>query len=187
MIQISGSITRTFILPSPPEPALLFFNDITRVIDFIPHITLIHTYSDDHIRTMYESQELGSYTIRIYSDLAIERKWDEATLEVYSAEIPTAVPIEPTATMRDTTGSGLFAIHVQLFDLDDQTRIEFTTRLQAKLMRPKGMRLMPKRVINRIAQGITENRTREIADGFIKNTIENFTEWIVQNQKQIKT
>ena len=186
MIQISGSITRTFILSSPPEPALLFFDDIIRVIDFIPHITLIHCYSNDQIRTMYESEELGSYTIRIYSDLAIDRRWDEGILEVYSAQIATAVPIEPTATMRDTTGSGLFAIQVQLFDLGEQTRIEFTTKLQANLIRPKGMRVMPKRVVNRIAQSITETRTREIADGFIKNAIENYDNWLMQNQKHLK-
>ena len=185
MITISGSITRTFILPSPPTPALIFFNDITRVIDLIPHISLVHTYSRDEIRTLYESQELGSYTIRIYSDLAIERKWDEKILEVYSAKITTAVPVEPSATMRETTGYGIFSILVQLFDLGDQTRIEFTNKLQAQLIRPKGMGLMPKRVINRIAQGIAENRNKEIADGFIKNALETYAEWLAQNQENI--
>lgn len=185
MIAISGTITRTFILPSPPAPALIFFNDINRVIDLIPHITLVHTYSRDEIRALYESQELGSYTIRIYSDLAIERRWDENILEVYSAKIPTAVPIEPSATMRETTGYGIFTIQVQLYDLGDQTRIEFTNKLQAQLLSPKGMSLMPKRVISRIAQGITENRNKEIADGFIKNAIESYTQWLVLNEENI--
>ncbi len=185
MIAISGTITRTFILPSPPAPALIFFNDINRVIDLIPHITLVHTYSRDEIRALYESQELGSYTIRIYSDLAIERRWEENILEVYSAKIPTAVPIEPSTTMRETTGYGIFAIQVQLYDLGDQTRIEFTNKLQAQLLSPKGMSLMPKRVINRIAQGITENRNKEIADGFIKNAIESYSEWLVLNEKNL--
>jgi hypothetical protein len=185
MIAISGTITRTFILPSPPAPALVFFNDINRVIDLIPHITLVHTYSRDEIRALYESQELGSYTIRIYSDLVIERRWDENMLEVYTAKISTAVPIEPTATMRETTGYGIFAIQVQLFDLGNQTRIEFTNKLQAQLIRPKGMSLMPKRVVTRIAQGITENRNKEIADGFIKNAIESFNEWLVLKQENI--
>ena len=185
MINITGSITRTFILPSPPAPTLLFFNDIHRVIDFIPNITLIETYSENKIRVCYESQELGSYTIRIYADLTFDYNWDDYVLHVHTIKIPTAVPVEQIATMRETTGQGLFEIEVNLFDLDGQTRIEFTNRLQAKLLRPKGMRLMPKRVINRIAQGITENRNREIADGFIKNAIENYTDWLAQKQLNI--
>ncbi len=187
MIEITGSITRTFILPSEPAPALTFFDDITRVIEFTPNISLVHAYSQDQIRTLYESEELGTYKIRIYSDLQIDRNWNDHVLDVYSVKIPAAVPIEPEATNRTTTGFGTFSIQVKLFDLGDQTRIEFTNRLQAKLLRPTGMRLMPKRVVNRIAKGIAESRNRDIADGFIKNAIENYTEWLNQNQYQIQS
>ena len=186
MINITGSITRTFILPSEPAPVLIFFDDIARVLEFVPHITLVHTYSPNQLRTLYESEELGTYKIRIYSDLQIERNWDEYILDIYSAKIETAVPIEPEANMRETTGYGLFSIQVKLFDLGDQTRIEFTNKLHAELIRPKGMRLMPKRVVNRIAKGIAESRNREIADGFIENAIANYTAWLKENQFEIQ-
>ncbi len=183
MIKINGAMTRTFILPSDPAPVLLFFDDIARVINFIPKVTLIHTYQENQIRTLYESVELGTYTIRMISDLQIDRRWDEYVLDVYSAEIATAVPVEPVATMRQTTGPALFSIQVQLFDLGGQTRIEFSNRIQAELIRPKGMRLMPQRVVNRIAKGIAESRNREIADGFIKNALESYDQWLKENQK----
>jgi hypothetical protein len=79
--------------------------------------------------------------------------------------------------MRHTTGNGLFAIDTQFFDLGSQTRIEYAIRLHAELERPLGMRLMPKRVVNRIAQSITDERVREIADGFIKQSVAAFPEW----------
>ncbi len=186
MINITGSITRTFILPSEPAPALTFFDDITRVIEFIPNISLVHTYSQDQIRTLYESEELGTYKIRIYSDLQIERNWDDFVLDVYSVKIPEAVPVEPVANMRETTGFGLFSIQVKLFDLGDQTRIEFKNQLQAELIRPKGMRLMPKRVVNRIAKGIAESRNRDIADGFIENALTHYNDWLKENQLKLQ-
>lgn len=71
----------------------------------------------------------------------------------------------------------MFAIETQFFDLGPQTRIEYTIRLKAELERPLGMRLMPKRVVNRIAQSITDGRVREIADGFIKESMDAFPAW----------
>jgi hypothetical protein len=98
-------------------------------------------------------------------------------LHVYPVKIETAAPVEPETSIRHSTGSGLFAIDTQFFDLGRQTRIEYIIRLQAELERPLGMRLMPKRVVKRIAQSITDERVREIADGFIKQSVAAFPEW----------
>lgn len=174
MIHISGSIQRAFIFPAAVSETLTFFSELIRVAQFMPHITLVHTYAPNQIRVMYESIELGSYTIRIFTDLEGQIDRQTQTISVYPVKIPTAVPIQTEATLRETIGYGLYAIQAQLFDLGEQTRIESTLRLQASLEQPRSMGLMPKRVVNRIAQGITDHRLREMADGFIKTALDTY-------------
>ncbi len=177
MINITGSIKRAFVFPATPKIALTYYGDLSRVTAFLPHISLVHTYAPDQIRILYETLELGAYTIQIYSDLESSVDWDKMLLHVYPVKIETAAPIQPETSMRHSTGSGLFAIDTQFFDLGSQTRIEYAIRLKAELAQPLGMRLMPKRIVKRIAQSITDERIREIADGFIKQSIEAFPEW----------
>lgn len=177
MIDLTGSITRAFIFPAIPKVALTYYSDLSRVAEFLPHITLIHTYSHNQIRMLYETVELGAYSIQIYSDLESSVDWEKMLLHVYPVKIETAVPVQSETSMRHSTGSGLFAIDTQFFDLGSQTRIEYSIRLKAELERPLGMRLMPKRVVKRIAQSITDERVREIADGFIKKSVDAFPEW----------
>lgn len=177
MINITGSIKRAFVFPAIPKIALTYYSDLSRVAEFLPHISLVHAYSQNQIRMLYETVELGTYTIQIYSDLESSVDWKKSLLQVYPVKIETAAPVQPETSIRHTTGSGLFAIDTQFFDLGNQTRIEYAISLQAELERPLGMRLMPKRVVKRIAQSITDERVREIADGFIKQSIEAFPEW----------
>jgi hypothetical protein len=182
MIKISGSIHRSFIFPAPPSVTLAYFSEITQVARFMPHISLVHIYAPNQIRAMYETVELGAYTIRILTDLEGKIDGQAQTISVYPVQIATAVPIQPEATLRETIGHGLFAIEAQLFDLQEQTRLEATLRLQAELERPHSLSLMPGRVVNHIAQGITDQRIREMADGFIRAAIEAFPEWQASQQ-----
>ena len=182
MIDITGSITRSFVFPATPKVALAYYSDLSRVTNFLPHITLDHAYSSNQVRVLYETIELGTYTIRIYSDLESRVDWDQLTLSVYPVEIESATPIRAETSVRQTTGRGLFAIDTQFYDLGSQTRIEYTIRLRAELARPLGMRLMPKRVVNRIAKSITDGRIREIADGFIKASVDAFPQWQSSNE-----
>jgi hypothetical protein len=182
MINLTGSINRAFIFPALPKAALTYYSDISRVAAFLPHIHLVHAYNHHQIRMLYETVELGTYTIQIYSDLECSVDWDNMLLKVYPVKIETAAPIKPETSLRHSTGTGLFGIDTQFYDLGEQTRIEYTIRLKAELERPLGMRLMPKRVVSRIAQGITDGRVREIADGFIKKSMDAFPEWQTNNQ-----
>lgn len=177
MINITGSIKRAFVFPAIPKVALTYYSDLSRVTEFLPHISLVHTYARNQIRMLYETVELGAYTIQIYSDLESSVDWEKMVLHVYPVKIETATPVQPDTSMRHSTGNGLFAIDTQFFDLGNQTRIEYVIRLKAELERPLGMRLMPKRVVKRIAQSITDERVREIADGFIKQSVAAFPEW----------
>ena len=182
MINIIGSIKRAFVFPATTKVALTYYSDLSRVAEFLPHITLVHAYTTNQIRMLYETVELGAYTIQIYSDLESHVDWQAMVLNVYPVKIETAPPIQSETTMRQATGSGLFSIDTQFFDLGSQTRVEYTIRLKAELERPLGMRLMPKRVVSRIAQSITDERVKEIADGFIKSSIEAFPAWIASEQ-----
>ena len=177
MINITGSIKRAFVFPAIPKVALTYYSDLSRVAEFLPHISLVHAYNQNQIRMLYATVELGAYTIQIYSDLESSVDCEKKLLQVYPVKIETAAPIEPETSARHSTGSGLFAIDTQFFDLGSQTRLEYTIRLKAELERPLGMRLMPKRVVKRIAQSITDERVREIADGFIKKSVEAFPAW----------
>jgi hypothetical protein len=181
MIQITGSIKRAFIFPAVPKITLSYYSELSRIVQHLPHITLVHAYTPRQIRVLYETVELGSYSIRIYADLESQTDWDNGFLHVNPVEIETAVPVRPEVTMRQSTGHGYFAIDSQFFDLGEQTRIESVIKLHAQLQRPLGMKLMPKRVVNRIARGITDGRIREIADGFIKQSIDAFPEWLTHN------
>lgn len=176
MIKISGTINRTFIFPAPVQDTLTYFSEITQVALFMPHIQLVHEYTPNQIRVLYETVELGVYTFRIFSDLegSIDRK--NHTISVLPVRIPTAVPIQQSASSRETTGHGLFAIQAQLFDLQTQTRLEATLRLQASLERPRAMSLMPNRVVNRLAQSITDHRIKEMSDGFIRTAVDRFSQ-----------
>lgn len=181
-MNITGSIKRAFVFPAAPKVALTYYSDISRVAEFLPHISLVHVYTQNQIRMLYETVELGAYTIQIYSDLESKVDWQEMFLNVYPVKIESAPPVRPETTMRQATGSGLFAIETYFFDLGSQTRVEYTIRLKAELERPLGMRLMPKRVVNRITQSITDERVKEIADGFIKSSIEAFPKWEATQQ-----
>ncbi|WP_420629990.1 hypothetical protein [Candidatus Leptofilum sp.] len=182
MINITGSIKRAFVFPAVPKVALTYYSDLRRVAEFLPHISLVHAYTPNQIRMLYETVELGAYTIQIYSDLECSVNWQEMILTVYPVNIREAPPIQAETSMRQATGSGLFAIETHFFDLGIQTRLEYTIRLKAELERPLGMRLMPKRVVKRIAQSITDERVKEIADGFIKRSIEAFPTWEAAQQ-----
>jgi len=182
MIKITGSIKRAFIFPAMPKVALTYYSDLSRIVEFLPHISLIHAYSPTQIRMLYETVELGVYTIQIYSDLESSVDWEQYLLHVVPVKIETAAPIKSEKSMRHTTGQGQFSIDAQFFDLGNQTRIEYTIHLKGELERPLGMRLMPRRVVNRIAKSVTSGRIREIADGFIKKSIAVFPEWQAQSQ-----
>ncbi|GJM42491.1 MAG: hypothetical protein DHS20C20_27730 [Ardenticatenaceae bacterium] len=186
MLNITGSIKRAFVFPAVPQTALTYYSDISRVTQFLPHISLVHTYANHQIRMLYETMELGVYTIQIYSDMESLVDWEKMVLQLYPVKLETADPIQAETSMRQTTGQGLFAIDTHFFDMGNQTRIEYAIRLKAELERPLGMRLMPKRVVNRLAQNITDGRIREIADGFIKKSTDAFPEWQANNQPMSK-
>jgi len=180
MMKLTGSIKRAFIFPADSTTALSYYSNLHHIIQFMPHINLVEAYDGHQIRVLYKTQELGSYTIRIYCDLQSTAVPDQLKLNL--EPLDTYPPVEAKASVNSTTGQGLFKLTAHFFDLEEQSRVEYEIELAANLPRPLGMRLMPRRVVNRIANNITESRIREIADGFIESTVDAFPAWLAESQ-----
>ena len=181
MIKVTGTIKRAFIFPSDAATAVTYYSELTRIAQFMPHINLVEVYSEQQIRVLYKTLELGSYTIRIFCDIQSEVNEENNTLHIKPLDINE--PVEAKATVSTTTGQGTYSLQAQFFDVDEnQCRVEYQIYLEGALRRPLGMRLMPRRVVNRIAKNITNSRMREIADGFIEASVDAFSEWAAENQ-----
>jgi hypothetical protein len=85
--------------------------------------------------------------------------------------------VESEATLNATTGYGYYASSAKLYPEDGGTGIDYHFQFQSKLQRPRGLRMVPKRVVDRIAQSISLGRVEEIAEGFMENAVEAFYDW----------
>ncbi|KAA3664051.1 MAG: hypothetical protein DWQ04_07655 [Chloroflexi bacterium] len=181
MIKVTGSIKRAFVFPADTNTALFYYSELERITQFMPHINPVEVYEPNQIRVLYKTLELGSYAIRIFCDLHSTVELDEQTLLLQP--LNKYQPVESKASINTTTGQGIFSLSAKFFELDEhQTRVEYEIILDANLPRPLGMRLMPRRVVNRIAKNITDSRIREIADGFIAASVAAFPEWAAENE-----
>jgi hypothetical protein len=181
MINVTGSIKRAFLFPADSSTALAYYGDLSRIATFLPHITLVKSYSHNQVRLHYKTVELGTYTISIFCDLQSIADKDESIL--YVKPLKTSAPAPAQATLNTTSGHGYFTSQTNFYTLGEQTRVEYSLQLQANLLRPLGLRLMPGRVVNRIVQSITDGRTHEIADGFIERSITAFPLWLANDHQ----
>lgn len=181
MLTITGTVERTFEFPGHPDVALLYYNNLERLAACLPHITLLHAYHQNHVSLKYQAEELQAYTITIFCDL--HSRIDPDTNHLLVKPVQPEKPVPAEATLSATQGQGLFAMESSFTLLDNgRTRINYTLQLQARLPRPRGMRLMPRRIVNRITEQITNGRILEIADGFIEKSIAAFPDWQAANQ-----
>ncbi len=179
MIKLNGTATRIFTFPSDAESALRFFSDLNRVAYYLPHIAVVEEYGANRMRVHYQSVELGAYTINIFAD--IESRVNDDELAIYIVPIEDTEETPTAATLNATTGHGRFTSVATFFDEGDgQTTIEYNLSIVATLPRPRGLRMMPGRVVNRIAQSISQGRVNEIADGFMATAIDAFPGWLAK-------
>lgn len=182
MITLDGTIQRKFFFPSDSQTTLTYFSDLDRVVFFLPHISIAETY-DDGIRIRFQTVELGAYTINVFCDLAIEATADTLRIRVFP--LPGTTPVETEATLNSTSGYGYFNSEALLVDEGEGTAIDFHFRFEAKLPRPRGLRMMPKRVVDRIAVGISQGRMEEMIEGFMASALDSFPEWVEANGAQV--
>lgn len=175
MITLNGTVQRIFHFPADPLTTLIYFSELSRVTLMLPHISLVETYSNDKVRIRYQTVELGAYTINIYCDLHCTCDVEKQTITI--EPLADCQPVELEATLNATTGYGYYASSATLFAEDGGTGIDYQFEFKSTLQRPRGLRMMPKRVVDRIAHSISLGRVEEIADGFMENALEAFGEW----------
>ena len=186
MITLNGTVHRQFYFPADPLTTMVYFSDLGRAIFHLPHITLVEPYNDNSVRIRYQTVEIGAYTINIYCDL-------ELTVDVTNKVIrvdPLAgcTPVEGDATLNATTGYGFYTSTARLTPAeDDGTNIDYRFQFQSKLERPRGLRMMPRRIVDRIAQSISLGRVGEIADGFMESAAEAFPDWLAKQKRSLTT
>ena len=175
MIKLNGTVQKEFSFPADPLTTFSFFSDLNRVVHYLPHIELVEVYGANQLRVLYSHVELGAYTISAVSDLVCTHDIDNLT--IFVKPLKDKPPVEGEATLNTTTGYGYFASAAYLAAEGDHTHIEFHLRIVANLPRPRGMRMMPGRVVNRIAGVMSDSRVSEIADGFMCNAAQAYAAW----------
>jgi hypothetical protein len=169
MIQIAGSCHRSFIFPAGLPTAYAFYNDLSTVLGWLDHISIVKRYSDSQFRMLYCSTELGLYHVNLYCDLRTQL--DQNRKAIYIRPFKQLQEVKKESAANSLFATGSFSSASLFYEEGNQTRIEYSLQLSASMPVPFGLRLMPKRVMNGIANSITEYRIYEIAEGFIQHSI----------------
>ena len=170
MINVAGSTSLTFDFPAELPIAFKYYSDFSRVLHYLPHISFVKVHSDDQYRMLYKTTELGIYRVKVFCDLQV--KSDRYTNTLSIAPLNSSVkPIRSRAGLYSLTGQGYYSSQTIFHAAGQQTKIDYSLKLHSDLPVPIGLRLMPETLINNIAGSITNWRTREIAEGFIENSI----------------
>lgn len=175
MLTLNGKIQRKFYFPADPSISLIYFSELSRVTFLLPHINVIETYSHDKVRIRYQTVELGAYTINIICDLLSTIDVEKMVIDI--GPLSGCKEVKSESTLNATLGYGYYVSHAKFFAEDGGTGIEYDFHFKSDLQRPRGLRMMPKRVVDRIAQSISMGRVEEIVEGFMQNALDAFDEW----------
>lgn len=179
MITLDGSIKRTFYFPADPQVTLEYLGNLSRIAAYLPHIQVVEAYSDSELRVHYQSIELGAYTINIFCDICSHCDFQSNALVIRPLEA--ADPISPAVTLNTTTGYGFYTSQSFFRAVDGGTEIDYALNFQARIPRPRGLRMMPGGIVNRIAKSISDGRVLEMADGFMQNAAAAFPDWLARS------
>jgi hypothetical protein len=178
MLKIAGSAKLTLTLPTTPDVAFIYFNDMQRVATFFKHISLLSSNEAEQThRLRYFTTELGAYDIEIFADVKVEALPAQGILRILPTEMEPAVT--PAASMSSTSGRGLYSSEGLFLPGAEEytTRIEYTLQMNAELPPPLGLRFMPGRITSKISQSITNKRLYEIADHVLAEATKHFDVW----------
>jgi hypothetical protein len=182
MIKIVGSARRTFIFPADLPTAYAYYSDVSRVLTYLPYISLVRAYAYDRFRMLYSTTELGIYHVRIFCDLRTTLNGGGGHV-IRISPLNGVAPVKSEAGINSITAPGYYSSVSVFHDAGDKTRIDYSITLQAKLPTPLGLRFMPGTVVDGIATSITESRIHEIASGFIERSIDAFPYWLEEIQQ----
>jgi len=175
MIEISANFTRTFEFPADLETSYGYYASFNTVLRFLPHISLVTSLHDNRHRLLYRSTELGIYRISIYCDLQVNADREQNLLEF--RPLNGVTPAVPTRIgWSSLTGYGAFSSQSVFNNNGNTTDIDYSLQLRASLPVPYALKLIPLSVLTQNANMITSSRIQEIAEGFIKNSVREYTQ-----------
>ncbi len=172
MIRLAGTAKRSFIFPSDIQTAIQFFADMGGLFKYLPHITLIKTYSKTQFRVLYSSTELSIYRIQLYCDLEVT--FDDENDTIIVGMLNGKKPIKPKAGMHSSRGVANFISTSEFKTEGEQTRIYYHLNLQGELPKPHAFSFVPDTITDHIAESIAKRRIFEIADGFITGSLADY-------------
>jgi hypothetical protein len=172
MIRLAGTAKRSFLFPSKLKEAMHFYADMGGLFQYLPHITLVKSFSKSQFRVLYSSTELSIYNIQLYCDLEVRMDQQNALIEV--GTLYGKKSIKPKAGMHSSRGVAEFVSTSEFKPEGDQTRIYYHLTLSGGLPTPKAFSLVPGAITNHIAESIANRRIFEIADGFIAGSLADF-------------
>ena len=180
MIKIASSVKLSFMFPADWVTAFEYYSDLPRSISHLAHIDIVPSdvNSEDEFRLWYHTVELGRYHIHVFCDIRMEYLRDQKIIRMIP--IKNFPPVETKVTVNSTTTRGYYRSEGKFYDAGDQARIEYMFELQASPPKPKGMRLVPGKIVDKVTQNITKNRMSEIASDFISNSVSAYPEWVMQ-------
>lgn len=179
MIKIDSTVQFSFMFPADIATTFAYYSDMQRLVQHLKYIELVDSEpeAENEFRIYYNTVELGSYHIHVYCDVRMELDGKEAIRLVPVENLP---PIKTRVTLNSTTSRGYYASEAHFFSVGDHTRVEYSLSMNAQPPRPKGMRFMPGKMVDVIAQNITTHRIKEIADAFIDSSIDQFPMWLAE-------
>jgi hypothetical protein len=167
MIRISSATQQTYLFPARLSAAFDFFTDTGRILNLLPHISVVDCYSPTCYRMLYHTLEMSLYRINIYCDL--ESFPDPAAnLLTFRPCQKGTDAVKAHAGLYTLTGQGLFSSQSRFSEEGEATRIDFSLKLKARLPVPLALRLMPGWMVEGLAAPVVERRIREIAAGFLQ-------------------
>jgi hypothetical protein len=182
MINVAGTIRRAYLFPADRPTAFTYYGDLGRLLTYLPHIQLIHDYGNGQFRVLYETAELSTYHIRIFADVQATLDPNDWIMRV--APLTGTLREPPKSGLNWSTAHGSFTSEHFFHEAGDDTQIEYVLRLRAELPTPLGLRLMPSRAVDAIAENIVQRRMREISDGFIERSIQAFPDWFTGAERE---
>lgn len=179
MIKIDSTVQFSFMFPANIATTFAYYSDMQRLAQHLKYMELVDSEpeAENEYRIYYNTVELGTYYIHVYCDIRMELDGGNI-IRLMPIENPP--PIKTKVTLNATTARGYYTSEARFFPVDDHTRVEYSLSLQASPPRPKGMRFMPGKMVDKIAQNITTYRIKEIADAFIDNSIDSFPIWLAE-------
>lgn len=181
-MKLAGTTRLSFNFPAQRPLAIAYYRNLSRLVAFLPHISLVKAYTPDHFRMLYSANEFGAYDIRVLCDVEISVADNMVRLRPSDAR----PRIKSRRGLYTTTGKGVYASDSIFHERGDETLIEFALQLKADLPTPTSMRMMPGRMADKLANSIAERRIHEIAAGFIERSIESFPGWLAKHKAGIK-